>query len=298
MGIDRQQIRWISGKQPLRKSPKFELPSITAGGYVLLVIPCFATYLGIWQLRRRKWKLELIEALESRFNMDPMELPKNLEEMKQYEYCPFKVRGTFDYSQEVYLGPRSGVAERSNSMSNSRVPGLHVITPFKVADRNLTIMVNRGWYSNNQVASEELRIKGQVEGEQEIVGICRLDQKYNPSYMLFGDAEKAQEKYGIRYFVVRKLDLLGRETGAAPIFLDCVTESKNPSAPQLVKPSADLRNTHMEYALTWFTLAIISFWLWAYNFRKPPSSSQLVKFLKNQEIRQQKMANIRSRHDK
>lgn len=38
--------------------------SIPPNGYFLLMFPCITLYLGIWQIRRRKWKLALIEEMD------------------------------------------------------------------------------------------------------------------------------------------------------------------------------------------------------------------------------------------
>nr|CAD7395191.1 unnamed protein product [Timema cristinae] len=39
------------------------------------LIPVTAFGLGTWQVKRRKWKLELIENLATRFNAPPQNLP-------------------------------------------------------------------------------------------------------------------------------------------------------------------------------------------------------------------------------
>lgn len=57
------------------------------------------------------------------------------------EYCPVKVRGTFMHDKELYMGPRSllkkGEATTSGGLisQNDGGIGYHVITPFKLEDR-------------------------------------------------------------------------------------------------------------------------------------------------------------------
>lgn len=48
-----------------------------------------------------------------------------------------KVRGHFDYRNEIYLGPKSDEEDNlpSGVFRGQAVPGLHVITPFKLEDR-------------------------------------------------------------------------------------------------------------------------------------------------------------------
>jgi len=42
----------------------------------LKVIPALTFGLGVWQIRRREWKLSLIENLESRTSAPPIPLPQ------------------------------------------------------------------------------------------------------------------------------------------------------------------------------------------------------------------------------
>jgi len=42
---------------------------VSPRNYALLLLPSFTLYLGIWQVRRRKWKLSLIEELDRKQRM-------------------------------------------------------------------------------------------------------------------------------------------------------------------------------------------------------------------------------------
>lgn len=48
---------------------------LKAGDLALLSFPAAAFALGVWQTRRRTWKLELIQELDSRTSMSPVDLP-------------------------------------------------------------------------------------------------------------------------------------------------------------------------------------------------------------------------------
>ena len=43
---------------------------------VIGFIPIFTFALGTWQVRRRRWKLDLIEQLNDQTNREPLELPE------------------------------------------------------------------------------------------------------------------------------------------------------------------------------------------------------------------------------
>lgn len=64
--------------------------------------------------------------------------PCSLDDLKDLEYCRVRVKGTFDHSKEVYIGPRSlmkSEEERGGGlMSTGGNSGYHVVTPFHVVD--------------------------------------------------------------------------------------------------------------------------------------------------------------------
>jgi surfeit locus 1 family protein len=59
----------------------------------------------------------------------------SLEEINELEYSPVIVRGTFDHSKEVLLGPRSLISNEETSALMPGKSGVLIVTPFKLADR-------------------------------------------------------------------------------------------------------------------------------------------------------------------
>ncbi|XP_060596023.1 SURF1-like protein, partial [Ruditapes philippinarum] len=127
----------------------------------LLICPITCVGLAIWQVKRKEWKENLIDTIKERYEMDPIQLPKDLSTVKDFDLYPVKVRGHFDYANEVYIGPRSDTPERRHQTLGGKVSGVYVITPFKLADRDESILVNRGWIENDYFALEENRKKAQ-----------------------------------------------------------------------------------------------------------------------------------------
>lgn len=57
----------------------------------------------------------------------------SLNDLSDKEYVPIRVRGTFDHSQEMYIGPKK--LNDNNPFPNYNTVGYLVVTPFKLVDR-------------------------------------------------------------------------------------------------------------------------------------------------------------------
>ncbi|XP_023344765.1 surfeit locus protein 1 [Eurytemora carolleeae] len=118
-------------------------------GVIFLVVPISTFCLGIWQYNRRDWKIKKIEELDYKVKKSQVQdLPTRLEDLSdpEMEYLRIKVRGHFDNSQEIYIGPRS-LLDTSGGTSGGIISsgdkvGWHVITPF-VVENGPTILINR-----------------------------------------------------------------------------------------------------------------------------------------------------------
>ena len=65
------------------------------------------------------------------------------------EYQRVAMRGKFDHSQEVLIGPRSLIDQRGGAVGGGIISargdrvGYHVVTPFLLSDSGSRILVNR-----------------------------------------------------------------------------------------------------------------------------------------------------------
>ncbi|TPP63373.1 SURF1 protein [Fasciola gigantica] len=161
-----------------KKKPGIFAYSLLASNryYVLIskVMPTFCATLGYWQVGRRQWKLNLLAQIDENVHKSATPLPAEASaSLDLPEYTPITVRGRFDHSREVLIGPRSliddmlpvGVLEsgskvmapiprsgkstrrqRSAQSQPTSPVGYFVVTPFHLADRpGQSILVNRGW---------------------------------------------------------------------------------------------------------------------------------------------------------
>ncbi|XP_029024532.1 surfeit locus protein 1 [Betta splendens] len=232
--------------------------------WFLLLIPATTFGLGTWQVKRRQWKIQLIDNLAKLTTAEPIPLPPDPHELSNLEYRRVRVHGHYDHSKELYVMPRSPVdpekeAREAGSLSSSGETGANVITPFHCKDLGITILVNRG-YVPRQKIKPETRMKGQVEGDVEVVGIVRLTETRQP-FVPKNDVERNQWHY-------RDLEAMSHVTGAEPIFIDADFGSTVPGGPIGGQTRVSLRNEHLQYIITWYGLCAATSYMWFSKFIK------------------------------
>ncbi|KAK7473838.1 hypothetical protein BaRGS_00034945 [Batillaria attramentaria] len=244
-------------------------------GYILLIVP-FATFcLGTWQVKRRRWKLDLIADLEERTQSPPVELPLDLSEVSKLEYRPVILRGEFDHSREMYISPRSNVLKEGGGLvSAGNQTGTNVVTPFKLSGRDETILVNRGWVPN-KLADATLRQEGQVKGEVQIKGIVRTQEQRAP----FMPKTMTDTKH-LGYWLYRDVEAMAEYAGTAPVFVDQDLKSSFSGGPVGGQTRVTLRNEHMSYIITWYSLSAITFAMWYRRYRRPPPPNSAFDYVR------------------
>ena len=225
------------------------LQRLKAAGLVwplALALPALALLLGLgtWQMQRKEWKEDLIAQITARVHQPPIPFA-DLEKRPAggREYARARVRGTFRHEGEQYLwepDPRQG-------------PGYHVYTPLRLDDGRF-ILVNRGYVTEGKKAPSS-RPEGQLNGEVEVVGLLRepvARAMFSPDHDV---------RTGVWYW--RDVDgmvkaALGRDAQrAVDVVLDAEATPENPGGwPQGGVTRLTLPNRHLEYALTWYGIAL------------------------------------------
>ncbi|EAT36694.1 AAEL011244-PA [Aedes aegypti] len=230
---------------------------ITAFGWMLLAIPATTFGLGCWQVYRKQWKEDLIRNLESRMRMEPVPIPDDLSELEKMEYQKVIVRGEFLHDQELHLGPRALIQKGDSnttgglfSQKESSI-GYLVITPFKLEGREDKILINRGWVSKRNL-DPATRPEGQIKGTVELQGVVRLPEN-RPQFT-------PNQRGAI--FMYRDVPKMAEQCGTEPYFLDATVESTVPHGPVGGQTRVTLRNEHLSYIFTWFSLSGFTSWLW------------------------------------
>ncbi|KAG0721145.1 Surfeit locus protein 1 [Chionoecetes opilio] len=253
--------------------------SIGSMGLFLLIVPIGTFCLGTWQVRRREWKLNLIEELSSKTNASPIPFPENLEELEDLEYRRVNMTGTFDHRREILMGPRplmcyeekhrgygknvtrifkqvgGDVNQVGSGLISTGQSGFLVVTPFKLADRDLTVLVNRGWVPR-KLRSPDSRLDGQVEGLVEMKAVVRKTEQRAP-FM-------PENKQGTMVFLYRDVPTMSQMLRTEPVFLDAVDSV--PGGPQGGQTRVNMRNEHLSYLMTWYSLSLATTYLWYRRF--------------------------------
>jgi surfeit locus 1 family protein len=217
-----------------RRGPRSALgPTLTTIAVVLVLIG-----LGIWQLDRRTWKLDLIETRKARIAADAVDLPK-APDLKTMEYRRVTLRGRFLHDREMYLSGRSWAGRL----------GYHVITPLVLSDGG-AVLVNRGWIPLDR-RDPARRAAGQIAGELYLTGHLRAQPPKGP----FSPNNDPAKNFWFQ-IDIPAMATYAKLASVRPFIVQASSPAPPGGFPRPVPVRIDLPNDHLKYALTWFALAI------------------------------------------
>jgi len=208
----------------------------------LMTLPAVlgALVLGSWQVQRLTWKNALIAERQAQRDAPPLaKLPAPFDRAHD-EFRKVRVTGRFLHDKEIYLAARSF---RGN-------PGYHVITPLALAGGG-TVLVNRGWIPLERKAPDT-RKPGQAEGTVAVEGYLRVP----PGQGWFVPDNEPAKNF---WFYV-DIPAMARHAGLAdvkPYVLEAGPAENLGGYPVGGITQFDLPNDHLQYAITWYAMAII-----------------------------------------
>lgn len=202
--------------------------------------------LGIWQIERRAWKLDLIARVDARIHAAPVPAPDAGDWAGLSEAA--------DAYRRVSLTGRFLAAAPALTLAVTEAgPGFWVLAPFREA-RGFTVLVNRGFVP--QAEAEALRAAPTQAGpEVRLTGLLRLGE---PA----GGFLRRNDPAGERWYS-RDVAAIAQARGlgpVAPYFVDADAASEPGPVPRGGLTVVAFRNSHLVYALTWFALAAMSLW--------------------------------------
>lgn len=208
---------------------------------VSLPILVLSLSLGVWQLERREWKLDILQCIATNQAAPPMTLDELLSGTPlRHEYGRVKVAGTFEHGKEFFLAARS--------LKNK--VGIQVIVPLK-ADDGRIVLFDRGWVPDRNAATQAAT---QPTGRIELTGIVRRSQtraRFAP--------ENAPDR---NVWFQADVPLMRKMAGAPPdpkldtFFLDADATPNPGGLPVGGQTRLEIPNDHLQYAITWFLIAL------------------------------------------
>ncbi|KAG6821408.1 hypothetical protein H0H93_014205 [Arthromyces matolae] len=211
--------------------------------FLVGIIPVFTFALGTWQLQRLKWKVNLIDELEEKLQLQPLVLPSkiNLSVIPEFVYRKVFLKGKWDHTHALLLAPRV----------REGVHGVHVVTPL-IRENGSTVLVDRGFVSNDFLSTFQ-----REEGEVEVIGMLRTSQLRNA---FTPDNKPDDGKWYWADVEAMAMFAGGEAAGVQPVFIEQIFEGHaGESGTRLSRgvpigraPTVDLRNSHLSYVITWY----------------------------------------------
>ncbi|PKP83816.1 MAG: SURF1 family protein, partial [Alphaproteobacteria bacterium HGW-Alphaproteobacteria-2] len=190
--------------------------------------------LGVWQVQRLHWKEGVLAAMRAELSAPPGVLP-GIPDPAVHNYLPVTVAGRYLPGEVHVLTTRQG-----------RGPGYRIVAPFETSGGR-RILIDRGFVPERMKDAPRppapARITGNLHWPDD------LDETFTPD-----------PDTGRNIWFARQVAPMAAALGTEPVML---VLRQGSGAPPEVEPwpvdTSSIRNDHLNYAITWFSLAV----LWA-----------------------------------
>lgn len=234
---------------------------------IALVMVSVLASLGVWQLRRKDEKRALIAALTERLAGAPVALPPATQwpalNPAHDEFQRVRFSATFERKPDVMVYS-SGSAVRDD------IPGpvTWAFMPARLADGR-TVVINAGFVQNTMQdrAQQDRAVTRLVTGTPvELTGYLRFPER--PGWFT-PNADVAKRLWFSRDHLAMAQALGWDEV--APFYIDLESPVPASGTPKPGPLQVHLKDDHLQYAITWFGLALvvaIAFAFWVRSQRR------------------------------
>jgi surfeit locus 1 family protein len=186
----------------------------------------------------------------------PIAPPQALAEARADQFRHVAAEGEFDNGKELFLA----------ASSDSGTSGYEVLTPLKMPDGR-TIFVNRGFIPL-ELKDRAKRAAGEPAGTVRVVGLLRVPPAEKPTWFLPDNRPDLNLWFWVDLPAMAKAAGVG---DPVPFYIDA-DKTPNPGGwPKGGITRLDLPNDHLQYAITWFALAVALIVIYvAYHRGNPP----------------------------
>jgi len=199
---------------------------------IIISLICFS--LSIWQVKRLKWKEDLINNIEKAYNSNSTNINELTGDLRNFKFKNVYLEGIFINEKSMFLGPR---------VNNEKV-GYHLITPFLIKDGRF-ILINRGWLK------EIIKIKEQKEMYL-IKGILKESDIKN----IFTPKNNIKENLWF-YISTKQMSEFSAIKLVDNIFVDLIESNPKDKFTIINSSMSKIVNNHLQYAITWAILGLL-----------------------------------------
>ena len=209
----------------------------------LILLP-FLTALGVWQLERAGWKQDIVDRYAARIRQPAVELQSLLPVTTESQYRQVMASGRYDIDRQLLL---------DNRLHQGRA-GYHVLTPLHLANRDATVLVNRGWVP----LGTSRAVLPELPGPADEIRLSALVTQPPEEVFLLDTVEEPASGWPQ---VVQSIDIVALEDRLGYPLLPLVLQLDADDAHGFVrdwKPVYGIPPAkHRAYAMQWFTLALV-----------------------------------------
>ena len=185
--------------------------------------------LGVWQVQRLAWKEGLIAQLEGRMAAEPVPLPADPDPERD-AYLRVTLTGVFGPEELFVLGS-----------TRRHGPGFRVVAPFET-ETGRRLLVDRGF------VPEARRDEPRPAGPATVTGTL-----YWPDET---DGFTPDPDREANLWFARDAAPMAEALGTDPLMVVADAPTAPGPFPEPVPVGVNLRNDHLQYAITWFSLAV------------------------------------------
>lgn len=201
--------------------------------------------LGAWQLQRLAWKEDLIARIEARTRAEPVSLEQAIDHWRR--------NGEVEYLRVTFDGKFRHGAERHLFTVIKGESGWKIITPVETGTGDI-VLVDRGFVPD-ALKSPGKREQGQLEETISMTGLARAPGTqglFTPD----NNPEKNAWYWRDLESMASALDPTERSR-LVPFFIELEASDIPGGYPRGGVTRVNLPNKHLQYAITWFGLALV-----------------------------------------
>ncbi len=208
--------------------------------------------LGTWQVQRLQWKNSLIVQIEQAQKEPALgSLPQlsSPQAIDGLAYHNVRLSGEFMHDKALHM------VGRPKEAGIGSANGFYILTPFKLEDDGRIILVNRGF----SIVDKETKPQG-VQVVEGVMRPAREKRYFSP--------DNHPEK-NVWFYEDLGAMAAAAQVNLTPIMVEATGIGQKDVFPIPNNPKITLRNDHLYYAITWYSIAFIGVIMFIIYQRKP-----------------------------